>query len=308
MESNNIWLVNVPVATVWTSYDSPRQLDEPAITNPADMEAWLKGMTHEAQLGLCNDNLVQTQVLFGQPLLIIDEKDDWAKVLIPGQPSSKDERGYPGWLPKIQLLQQSEWYVKEGPVAVVTSTKAELYHEDDKLMLELSFLTALPVIEELDDQVRVKIPSGTGRLKMKDITVYPSPNIRKGDGADIVSAGEKFIGLPYLWGGMSSFGYDCSGFSHSMYKANGCTIPRDAHDQAQAGKEVDLNSLKPGDLLFFAYKEGKGRIHHVAIYYGNGKMLHSPNTGKTIEIISLEGTIYEKELCAARRYWQDAEE
>lgn len=106
---------------------------------------------------------------------------------------------------------------------------------------------------------------------------------------------------------MSSFGFDCSGFSYTMCKANGYIIPRDAHDQAASGEKVELHQLEPGDLLFFAYEEGKGSLHHVGIYYGDGKLLHSPNTGKTIEILEMAGTIYEKELCAARRYFQKTE-
>lgn len=176
-------------------------------------------------------------------------------------------------------------------------------------MMELSYQTVLPVVQELDHWVKVETPSGFGLISAEKVHIYQSQDeIPKGNGRDIVFAGEAFLGLPYLWGGMSSFGYDCSGFSYTMCKANGYTIPRDASDQAQAGKPVELEKIEPGDLLFFAYEEGKGRIHHVGIYYGNGKMLHSPKTGKSVEIIPLQGTIYEKELCTARRYWQDTEE
>jgi cell wall-associated NlpC family hydrolase len=128
--------------------------------------------------------------------------------------------------------------------------------------------------------------------------------LRKGTGDDIVKAGEPYLSLNYFWGGMSSFGYDCSGLSYAVHKANGYKIARDAGDQAASGEEVAFDKLEPGDLLFFAYEEGKGTLHHVGIYYGGGKMLHSPQTGKGIEITSLEGTIYEKELCAVRRYWR----
>ncbi|WP_162875106.1 C40 family peptidase, partial [Enterobacter cloacae] len=76
----------------------------------------------------------------------------------------------------------------------------------------------------------------------------------------------------------SSYGYDCSGFAYSMYASQGITIPRDASDQALAGTEAASNQLRPGDLLFFAYEEGKGRIHHVGIYIGDGKMIHSPDS------------------------------
>lgn len=309
MESNNLWLVNVPVATLWTSYDSAREIDLEAISGTVNLEAWLEKMTYEPRLQLCDSNLVQSQILFGQEVLIIDETDGWAHVVVPDQPSSKDDRGYPGWIPKAQLIQQSDWYIKHGPIVVVTSKHALLFSEKDEQLMQLSYQTMLPAIEHIGNRIRVKTPTGIGILCSDDVVLYPSEKgVPKKNGAAIVAEGEQFLGLPYLWGGMSSYGYDCSGFSYNMCRANGYIIPRDAHEQAAAGENVELSEIQPGDLLFFAYEEGKGRIHHVGIYYGDGKLLHSPNTGKNIEIISLEGTIYEKELCAARRYWIDTEE
>lgn len=306
---NNFWLVNVPVATLWTSFDSAREIDQVAISGTVNLESWLKKLSFETRLQLCDSNLVQSQVLFGQEVLVIDEVAGWAHVVVPDQPSGKDERGYPGWIPKVQLIQQSDWHIKHGPIAVVTSKKALLYSEKNEKLVELSYQTTLPVIENIVDRIRVKTPTGIGIVRAEDIAVITSEKkVPKRDGAAIVAAGEQFLGLPYLWGGMSSYGYDCSGFSYSMCRANGYIIPRDAHEQAAAGESVELSKIQPGDLLFFAYEEGKGKIHHVGIYYGDGKLLHSPNTGKNIEIISLEGTIYEKELCAARRYWIDTEE
>jgi gamma-D-glutamyl-L-lysine dipeptidyl-peptidase len=297
------WLVNVPVATVWTSFDSPRELDEDAVANPAHIDNWLEGLTYESKLDLCNSNLVQTQLLFGEEVVILEEKEDWVHVIIPSQPSKKDERGYPGWVPKCQLVAAPEdWNLGEGPIAVITSPKAFLYGQN---VYELSYQTALPFLSEGEGMYIVKTPEGTGVIDPSDVVVCDA--LPKGNGHSIVFEGERFLNLPYLWGGMSSFGYDCSGFAYSMCKANGYVIPRDADDQAGAGEEIDLDKIQPGDLLFFAYEEGKGRIHHVGIYYGDGKLLHSPNTGKTVEIIPLEGTIYERELCAARRYWVETE-
>ncbi|WP_210366587.1 C40 family peptidase [Bacillus sp. REN3] len=309
MESNNFWLVNVPVATLWTEPESAREIDHEAISIPVDLDAWLNKLTYEPRLQLCDNNLVQSQVLFGEIVLIVDEKDGWAKVVVPSQPSGKDTRGYPGWIPKVQLIQQSDWYIKDGPVAVITSKEALLYSEKEEQLLKLSYQTILPAIEDAVDRIRVKTPTGIGILRREDIAIYPSErSIPKQNGESIVNEGKQFVGLPYLWGGMSSFGYDCSGFSYNMCRANGYIIPRDAHEQAAAGNRVELTEIQPGDLLFFAYQEGKGKIHHVGIYYGDGKLLHSPSTGKNIEVIRLEGTIYEKELCAARRYWIETEE
>lgn len=280
-------------------------MDIAAISNPADINTWLVGLTFETRLGLCEQNLVQTQLLYGEEVIVIEEKDNWVHVIIPDQPTSKNKNGYPGWVPSSQLAEYPlDWNIKEGPVVIVKKPKALL----NDSYLELSYQTILPLIKKGEGKVLVKTPNGPGLLKSDDVTIFESlANRYKGNGNDIVTDGVRFLNLPYLWGGMSSYGYDCSGFSYSMCKANGYIIPRDAHDQANAGVEISLEDIKPGDLLFFAYEEGKGRIHHVGIYYGDGKLLHSPNTGKTVEIISLAGTIYERELCGARRYWVESE-
>lgn len=88
-----------------------------------------------------------------------------------------------------------------------------------------------------------------------------------------------------------------------MHRAAGLVIPRDASDQAKSGTAIEREDLEPGDLLFFAYEQGQGYVHHVAIYYGDGQMIHAPKTGKTVEIITLRGTDYETEYWGARRYW-----
>lgn len=303
------WLVNVSIATVWTTPESAREIDWDAVTNPVEIKSWLNGLTYETKLELYEKNLVQTQVLYGQEVFLLEERDNWAHVLIPEQPSSKIETGYPGWIPKSQLVKsEDDWNLHKGPVAVVTRPFAILSLETE--LEQLSFQTTLPLVREDRDRVFVKTPDGKiGSLSWENIVAFQSLAARyKGTGNDIVSAGEQFLGLPYLWGGMSSYGYDCSGFCYSMCKANGYVIPRDACDQAAAGKSVPLTEVKPGDLLFFAHEEGKARIHHVGIYFGDGKLLHSPKTGKAVEIIPLAGTVYEKELCAVRRCWLDTED
>ncbi|RDI45476.1 C40 family peptidase [Falsibacillus pallidus] len=305
MEIQYKWLTSVSAATVWTKQDSSREMDQGAITNPVQLDEWIGSMTYDSLLDLCEGNRVQTQLLFGEEVLVLDEKDGWAQVIAVDQPSSKDERGYPGWVPLAQLEKVVDWDVQDCSWAVVFSKKADLLNEEGEVELTLSFQTRLPVLEEENGKVKVKTPIGAGYLDTKDVAIYPSIKaIPIEDGEAIVKYGEQFLDLPYLWGGMSSYGYDCSGFSYNMCKANGVIIPRDAHDQAASGEKVELEDIQRGDLLFFAYEEGKGSLHHVGIYYGDGKLLHSPKTGRTIEILDMKGTIYEKELCAASRYWK----
>ncbi|QQZ08345.1 C40 family peptidase [Heyndrickxia vini] len=297
-----LYQINVAVATLWTSKDSARQIDVDAISNPVDIPKWLHSLTYDTKLDLCNDNLVQSQVLLGEEVQVLEINGDWAFCVIPSQLSKKDDRGYPGWIPLNQLMKKEEEEDKFDQVAVVYQPIATLYKDPNNKWMEVSYQTALPIVEIREDYIKVKVPSGYGYLKNEDIHIFKANEIPKQNGEFIIHEAEKFIGLPYLWGGMSGFGFDCSGFSYSMCKAAGRIIARDAHEQADGGINVEIQHIQPGDLLFFAYDEGKGHIHHVAIYYGEGKMIHSPNTGKSIVIEEIAGT-YKKELCAASRYW-----
>lgn len=302
------YIINVPVASIWTNPESVRDIDSQTISNPAFLEEWLDEMTYDDRLALCDQNLLQTQALIGEEVDVIHEIDGWSEIILLGQPTKKHPRGYPGWIPSIQLTEVSDWNLDEM-VAVVTSKQTVIYLEDETEMMKVSYQTVLPILEEKQDEIVVQLPVGTGILKASDVEILSSLAKRPmGLGQQIINSGERFLGLPYLWGGTSSYGYDCSGFTFSMCKANGYVIPRDADDQFTQGLQVNLEHIEPGDLLFFAYEEGKGTLHHVGLYYGEGKLLHSPNTGRSIEIIDLAGTIYEKELCGACRYWTGTEE
>jgi len=92
-------------------------------------------------------------------------------------------------------------------------------------------------------------------------------------GNDIVNAAMQYLGVPYIWGGESARGFDCSGLVYIVYKQNGININRVAQDMYYNGREVNLNSLKPGDILLFG--SSIYNIRHVGIYTGNGMVIHS---------------------------------
>lgn len=113
---------------------------------------------------------------------------------------------------------------------------------------------------------------------------------------DLVQYAKQFVGNPYVWGGTSlTNGADCSGFTMSIYKKYGVSLPHHAASQAQLGTKVDFGSAQPGDLVFYAKN---GSINHVAIYIGNGQVIHasSPKTG-----IKISSWNYRTPACI-RRY------
>jgi gamma-D-glutamyl-L-lysine dipeptidyl-peptidase len=298
-------MVRVAVAGVWTETASPRKIDEPALASPVHLQEWLQNLGFAERLQLCEDNLLQTQVLYGTPLEIVEELGDWVHVVIPEQPTSKNKAGYPGWMPAAQLGPDISDPDGKGSLVEVRAEKAPLYDENGQLVMEVSFLTRLPLLAEELDRYAVATPDGRRYLQKSAVAVVGERGVSdETSGARIIEMGRRFIDLPYLWGGLSAYGYDCSGFAYSMHQAVGITIPRDASDQSKGGREIPKNELLPGDLLFFAYEKGKGYVHHVGIYAGDGCMIHAPRTGRNVEIIQLRGFEYEAEHCISRRYWQ----
>jgi cell wall-associated NlpC family hydrolase len=123
-----------------------------------------------------------------------------------------------------------------------------------------------------------------------------------------IGLGERYIGTPYVWGGESPAGFDCSGFVQYVYRRQGIELPRVSRDQARAGRALptSLDGIARGDLLFFA---GDGRtVSHVAIYAGDGRILHSSSSGRGVRYDDLgggRGGWYVRHLVGVRRVIED---
>ncbi len=119
-------------------------------------------------------------------------------------------------------------------------------------------------------------------------------------GSAILSEAQKYLGVPYVWGGTTPEGFDCSGLVQYVCNSLGISVNRVAEDQFNNGTPVSRDQLQPGDLVFF---EQNGYIHHVGIYAGDGMMLHAPRTGEVVQYQSIDTDYYRSEYAGARRVY-----
>ncbi|WP_112240946.1 C40 family peptidase [Kribbella monticola] len=263
----------VPVSTVWTSPDAPRDVDAPAVAASPDVAGWAKSMDTETRLGLHGRTL--TQLLYGEPVVIRSERQGWSEILAPWQPSSSDEVGYPGWVPTSHLGELPS--SATAPVAVAVPSAALTAEPGSGHLLDLSFATVLASLDHSDGFTRVALPDG-GEGWIADSALRPMESAATAE--DRIRLGSQFLGLEYLWGGTSSYGLDCSGLVHTVSRVLGQRVPRDAHDQADTLESIPVEEARPGDLYFFA-RPGQ-QVHHVGFVSSEG-MLHASETGKLLE-------------------------
>jgi len=114
---------------------------------------------------------------------------------------------------------------------------------------------------------------------------------------EVVDIALQYLGVPYVWGGSSPSGFDCSGLTQYCYKQIGVSIPRTSQSQYNAGQHIDrdrLDLLRPGDLVFFGTNGDDSEVHHVGMYVGDGNYVHAPYTGAVVRVDSLNARIVSK--------------
>jgi hypothetical protein len=225
---------------------------------------------------------IVTQALMGSGVRILKARGGWLYV----QTLSED---YLGW-------------VEDGHVVEMAKQDMDKWNKESRLFVGASFTyvrekanaTAQPVADVVigclvlnkglkGNWYSVELPDGRkGYLEKSSAMDYERWNKSlKPSPANLEKAARQFVGIPYLWGGVSPKGFDCSGFVKTVYMLNGITLLRDADMQGMMGQPVSLddslNHLKKGDLVLFGSKataERKERISHVGMYLGNGEFIH----------------------------------
>ena len=231
---------------------------------------------HSAELG--------TQGLLGMSVKVLDKKGDFYRIQTPDKYISWVDRG------GIQLMNKSEFDTWNNAKKVIfTETYGYTYadkSENSKIVSDITLGALLQYVSEDNDFYEVKYPDNRiAFLKKNEAVIYNSwLESVVASKENIETAAKTMTGFPYLWGGTSSKGIDCSGFTKMVYLMNGFIIPRDASQQINAGKTVDkdlkFEGLEKGDLMFFGKKataDTKQRVTHVGIWLGNDKMefIHS---------------------------------
>ena len=296
------YYINVSVANLWKKYNVDRSVDQPSITNPVDYNKWISSMSLMQKKWLVDRT--DTQALYYDEVTLIKSKGDMHYVAAKDQYVPYNKNGYPGWVGKNQIV-KSNLNTDDCQIAIITADKTTLLNEKNKQsFLKISYATILPVIKEEKGYYYVQTPAnGVKLLKKSAAKVYKNYKaVPKPSKSDIVNTAKRFLSLPYLWAGTSSWGYDCSGIIYAVYRAHGIMIPRDSFYQATKGKAISKSKLQPGDLVFFAYNGGTGKVYHVGLYIGNGQMLHAPNYASKVRIERLDSGVYKRNYSGARRY------
>lgn len=212
-----------------------------------------------------DESKVVSQALFSEEVKVKDVHGKWAYIFT--------NDGYSGWALYNGIVSLREPFDTD---LRTSRLKAHLYRGKDieyGPLKSLPFGSKLKVLDSSDPRwLKVGLPDSQESYIQKGDIEAEQKELSKNE---LPLFSQKFLGLPYTWGGRSSFGYDCSGFVQMLYGQMGIYLQRDAKQQIMDKRfqNIEIEQLEPGDLLFFGQSEY--RILHVGIYIGHGQFIHA---------------------------------
>lgn len=243
-----------------------------------------------------HDTEVISQSIYGFPLTCLDTAGDWIQVCAADN--------YPGWALSQHFLPRP---TSPTPCVRVHQLSANLYRTPDikarAPLLHLPWearLEPLPNPQQTSDRwLQVRLLNGQTAFVLRgDLTPELPPLTLEAT----LALAQRFLGITYTWGGISTFGFDCSGLMQTLHRQRGIVLPRDAHAQCHwpGFTAVPRTALLPGDLLFFT--DNPPAITHVGLFLGAGTFLHSTTEGHPgVQISLLADHPWHTRLCAQRR-------
>ena len=244
---------------------------------------------------------ITTKLYKGDKVEILETSNGWHKI--------KASNGKIGWVSGDYIKVSSGSTSQTSYKATVTATSLNVRSGTGtsySVITKLSKGTVVDVIESASNGwKKVKTSNGTtgwvsGSYLANGVVEQPStPSTNKVQA--VIDLAHKQLGKPYVWGAEGPNSFDCSGLIYYVYKnAAGITLPRTSSAQYSAGVAVSRSNLKAGDLIFSS-TDGTGNITHVAIYVGDGQMIHAPRNGKNVEKVSINNSYWNKAYVGARR-------
>ncbi len=182
------------------------------------------------------------------------------------------------------------------------------------ILTTVRYGSKLPIISYTNGWYNVKVGTTNGYISGDYVTisdenqssnpiVKETPLIQSNcTGEDVALKAEEYIGVPYLWGGFTPVGFDCSGLAQYVYKQLGISLERSTYYQVHQGVIVDRKDLKPGDLIFFTTNDDDPNdISHVGIYKGNDLFIQAPKPGDCVRVSNLNSAYYSNRYYIAKR-------